>query len=168
MTERLAYAYVRVLFLLELLLFATSLLLHLNVFFKGESSAYATYGAPLFRASVLVCVPAFAFVSSKETWTDQIRSCPKWMWRGSLILGLYTILIACLQPASSGSAMPMSSFPLALEAISLCVLYSVSRSGYLDKPEVVTRTLHSLVFVILTAIVFTAYRSGYFHHPAVN
>jgi len=102
---------------------------------------------------------------------DQIKSCPTWMWKAALILGVYGLFILCLQAifpqgtSISDQALTISGFPLGFDAISFCILYSVLRSGYLDKSEVVRRALHSVIFVALGVTAFLAYRAGYLHHP---
>ena len=167
---RLAYAYVRTLLVLEALLFAASLLLHLSVFIRGPNQAYAEFGLPLFRATVIVGVPVIAFVRDRA-WKNQIKSCPKWMWKGALIVGVYALLIAGAQMIFSGGAsfsedaLAVSGFPLGLDAISVCILHSVLWSNYLGQSEVVRRAMHSVALVALGLIVFLAYRAGYFHHP---
>lgn len=167
-----ACAYVRALLVLETLLFAASLLLHLSVFITGPNQAYAKFGLSLFRATVIVGVPVIAFVRD-GLWKNQIKSCPKWMWKGALAVGVYALLIACLQiffseGTFSEQALTVSGFPLAFDAISLCILHSVLWSDYLDKAEVVRRAMHSVAFVTLGVIVFLAYRAGYLHLPRTN
>jgi hypothetical protein len=170
MIARLTYIYVRSLLVLEVLLFAASLLLHLSVFILGTNEAYAKYGLPLFRGTVIVGVPVIAFAKD-GMWKNQIKSCPKWMWKGALILGVYALLIACVQTifsqgtSFSEQALTVSGFPLGFDAISLCILHSVLWSDYLEKSEVVRRATHSVAFVTLGVIVFLAYRAGYLHHP---
>ena len=159
----------RGLFVLETLLFAASLLLHLSVFITGPNESYARYGLPLFRATVIVGIPATAFVKD-GLWKDQIKSCPKWLWKGALTLGVYALLIACAQTIFSEGTLfeqtlTVSGVPLGFDAISLCVLYSVLWSDYLEKSEVVRRAMHSVALVTLGLIVFLAYRAGYFQHP---
>jgi hypothetical protein len=167
---RLAYAYVRTLLVLEILLFAASLLLHLSVFIAGPTEAYAEFGSPLFRATVIVGVPVIAFVKG-GMWVTQIKSCPKWMWKGALTLGVYALLLACMQmtlsQGGSLSEQPLvvSGFPLGIDAISLSILHSVLWSDYLEKSEVIRRAMHSVAFVIVGVVVFLAYRAGYLHHP---
>jgi hypothetical protein len=174
MIARLAFVYVRFLLVLEILLFAASLLLHLSVFITGPNEAYAKYGLPLFRGTVIVGVPVAAFIRDGLRWMNQIKTCPKWMWKGALTFGVYALLIACVESifsqGTSLSEQPMtvSGFPLGFDAISLCILRSVLWSGYLEKSEVVRRALHSVAFVSLGVIVFLAYRAGYLHHPRNN
>jgi hypothetical protein len=171
MIVRSAYAYVRLLFALELLLFTASFLLHVSVFVMGTTESYEKFGIPLFRAVVIVGIPVVAFTKDSLRWIDQIKSCHQWMWKGSLILGIYGILIAILQtifpqgPSFDDQSLTVSGFPLGFEAISICVLYSVLWRGYLEKAEVVRRVLHSLVIVSLGTIVFLAFRAGYLRHP---
>ena len=167
---RLAYAYVRTLLVLEALLFAASLVLHLSVFISGMNQAYAEFGLPLFRLTVILGVPVIAFVRD-GAWKNQIKSCPKWMWKGALIVGVYAFLIAGAQMVFSGGAsfsqdaLAVSGFPLGFDAISVCILHSVLWSNYLGQSEVVRRAMHSVALVALGLIVFLAYRAGYLHHP---
>jgi hypothetical protein len=171
MIVRSAYAYVRLLFALELLLLIASSLLHLSIF-MGVKGSYAAFGPPLFRSAVIVGFPVLAFVKDSLRWVDQIKSCPKWMWKGALSLGVYALLTPFLQallprgPSLSEWSLMDSGFPLGFEAISLCILYSVLWAGYLEKGEVVRRALHSVVIVVVGVIVFLAYRAGYLRRPA--
>ena len=167
---RLAYAYVRTLLVLETLLFAASVLLHLSVFITGPNQSYTKFGLPLFRATVIVGVPVIAFVRD-GLWKNQIKSCPRWMWRGALIVAVYALLITVAQMIFSGGAsfsedaLAVTGFPLGFDVISLCILHSVLWSDYLEKSEIVRRAMHSVALVALGLIVFLAYRAGYLHHP---
>lgn len=170
MIVRLAQVYVRTLFMVEVLLFAASLLLHLSVFIVGQTQAYAKFGMPLFRATVIIGIPVTAFVVDGN-WLNQIKICPKWMWKGSLTIGIYALLITCVQTVFSEGAffeqaLAVSGLPLGFDAISICVLNSVRRPDYLKQSEIVRRALHSVVFAALGVIVFLAYHAGYLHHQA--
>ena len=165
MIVRSAYAYVRLLFALELLLLVASLLLHLSVF-MGAKEPYLGFGAPLFRAMVVVGLPVFAFIKDSLRWVDQIKSCPEWMWKGALSIGVYGLLTPFLQALfPQGQSLMWSGFPLGFEAISLCILYSVLWAGYLEQSDVVRRASHSLVIVAVCVIAFLAYRAGYLCRP---
>ena len=167
----LAYGYVRVLFVLEILLFTASLLLHLNVIVMGHNEIYTKYGLLLFRGAVIIGIPTTTFIKESLQWVDQIQSCPKWMWMTALLLGLYAILIACLQVISPDSPslldknLIVSGFPLAFDAISLCILSSVLWYGYLERSEVIRRAILSASIVTFGAAVFLAYRAGYLQRP---
>jgi hypothetical protein len=167
MIARLAYTYVGFLFLMQMLLFTASLLLHATVFIAGPQKIYAEYALMLFRAGVVVGIPVCAFLKDGLRWMDQIKSCPKWMWRAALAIGLYSLLTFFFPQNASLSESPLilSGFPLGFEATGLCVLYSVLWSGYLEKPVVVRRALHSIIIVAVVATVILAYRAGYLHHP---
>jgi hypothetical protein len=170
LAARLAYAYVRLLLALEILLFAGSLLAHLSVAI-GSNKLYAAYGSILFGGAVIVGIPIVPFVKDSLKWKDQVKSCPEWMWKGALALGVYGIFITCFQaifPAGDSfadQALTLSGIPLSFDAISLCILYSVLRLGYLDKSEVIVRARNSVIFVSVTALMFWAYRAGYLPHP---
>jgi hypothetical protein len=169
MSVRLAYAYVRLLLVLELLLFTGSLLLHLSVCI-GAKRPYAEYGVILFRGMVIVGVPITAFIKDGLGWMGQIKSCPQWMWKAALILGAYGLFILCLQvivpegASISDQTLAVSGFPLGFDAIYLCILYSVLSTDYLAKSEVSRRALHSVILITLSVIVFLAYRAGYLRH----
>lgn len=152
-----ARGYVRLLLTLQLLLLTASFILHVSVFFMGPTAPYDEYGVIWFRASVIVGIPTFAFVKDSFGWVDQIKSCPKWMWRGSLLLGVYSLLTAFFPDR----VLTVSGFPLGFEAISICILYSVLSRGYLERTVLVRRALHSVVMVGLGAAVLLAFRAGH-------
>jgi hypothetical protein len=167
MTLRLAYGYVRLLLALELLLFTASFLLHLSALFLGRTAAYDEYGLTLFRAVVIVGLLVFAFVKDGLRWVDQIKICPKWMWKGSLMVGGYGLLTAFLPqpgPSLADRILTVSGFPLGFEAASICVLYSVLSKDYLEKAELARRALHSILIAALIVTVVLLYRAGFLHH----
>jgi len=131
---------------------------------------YVAFGLPLFRATVIVWIPMAVFIKDSLKWTDQIRSCPKWMWKTALAFGLYGIFIAVLQAvfpqgdSFSEQALTVSGFPLGFDAIALCILCSVLRSDCMEKSEVVRRATLSIVLATVGVILFLAYRAGYLHH----
>lgn len=161
-----ARAYVVVLFCLEALLFAASLLLNLSVLF-GAAEPYTRYGLTVFRAAVIVGIPVFAFI--KDSWTDQIKNSPGWMWKGALGVWVYGVLTMSLllfpRLGGWGQAVMMTGFPLGFEAIPCCVLYPVISQRYLTKPEITRRALRSLGMIALMAAGLLAYRAGYLRHP---
>jgi hypothetical protein len=121
---------------------------------------HADHGGTLIRASVMVSVPAAAFIKDGLRWKDQIKSCPKWMWSTALALGAYALFSLFMQivllrrPPLSDGALTLSAFPLGLDAIFACILYSVVRSDYLDRSEVQRRTLWSLFLLAIMIIHF--------------
>ena len=170
MIVRLARVYIYLLLALEALLFASQLVLHASVC-VGAKEPYSKYGAMLFRAAIIVGIPAIAFVKDSLQWKKQIARCPEWMWKAALMFSAYGLLVLCMQSifpegrSLGEQTLTVSSFPLGLDAISFCVLYSVLWSGALDKDALVTRTRNSLIIVALGFATFFAYRSGYLHHP---
>jgi len=167
---RLAYAYVRVLFILETMLFTGSLLLQASVI-AGGKEAGAEYGPILFRGTIIVGVAATAFIKDGLKWIDQIKSCPPWMWKGALILGVYGLLLLCLPaifpagPSLPDETLTVSGVPLGFDAIYICILCSVLWSAYLDKSEVIKRVQKSIIVVAFGAVAFLPYRAGYLPRP---
>jgi hypothetical protein len=160
MTTRLAYSYVRILLVFEVLLFAFSLLLHVGEFIVGVDG-YEQCGTVLFRAVVLVGLCGSAFIKDSLEWVEQIRTCPKWMWMAALILGVYSILIAVLHLVGFHFALVLSGFPMAFEASGCCILWSVLRQPIFTDSQVVRRARNSVLFVSFVAVMFVAYRAGY-------
>jgi hypothetical protein len=169
MIYRLAYAYVRLLLVLEVLLFTLSLWLHVSVII-GAKKPFAEFGAELLSGTAVVWIPVAAFVKDGLRWRNQIKTCPGWVWRAALAMGAYGLVILCLQAifpegaSISDQALTVSGFPLGFDAISLCIIYSVLWSGFLTKSEVAKRTRNSLLMVALGLIAFLAYRAGYWPH----
>jgi len=155
-----AGAYIRLLFAIELLLLAASVLLHGTVFFLGATEPYVQYSHVLVRAGVLIGILVFAFVKDGLRWIDQIKSCPKWMWRGSLIAGVYALLTFFF----AHPTLTLSGFSIAFDAISICILYSVLSKDYLENAEMVRRSLHSILMAAVIVTVVVLYRAGYLHH----
>lgn len=169
-SARFAYAYVSLLLVLESLLFISSLSLHLSVLF-GTRGLFAEFGAALFRGTFIVGIPVIAFIKDSLGWKDQLKTCPRWMWKAALTLGVYSLFVLCLQAFSpegisfSEQALAVSGFPLGFDAIAFCIIYSVLWSGYLTKTDIAKGAEKSLLMVFLGLVAFLAYRAGYLRHP---
>jgi hypothetical protein len=167
MKVRAAYVYVRLLFALELVLLVASLLMNFVVFI-GRSN-HAGLGTALFRAAVFLGLPVFAFIKESLRWPDQIKSCPKWMWKSALFLGAYTLLSLFLEAIIlrdnflTKQSLMLYAFPLGFDAIFICILYSVLYVGYLEESEIVRRAQHSVIFIVFIAIMFIA--ADYLPYP---
>jgi hypothetical protein len=165
MTSRLSYGYVGFLLVLEVLSLATTLLLHVRAIL-GVGEPHKEYGLMLFCAALVLGALVTPFLKNNLYWMKQIKSCPMWMWMTALAVGLYGLSILCLGAIVLGSAsasrdtMAISSFPLAFDAISVCILYSVLCSGYLAESEVVRRSRLSAIGASFGAIVFLVCRLG--------
>jgi hypothetical protein len=159
---RLAYSYVRLLFILELLLFIASLSLHVSAM-VGARVPSEQYILVLFRGTVLVGVQATAFMKDSVRWVDQIKRCPPWMWKVALTVMVYGLFIACLKvifpgrDSLSDQIETVSVILLGFDAIYLCILYPVLWLDYLDKTEVIKRAIYALIFVSLTGVAFLAH-----------
>jgi hypothetical protein len=151
---------------LEALLFTSSLFLHVSVII-GAKKPFAQFGGILSTGTVIVGILAAAFVKDGLRWTDQIKTCPGWMWRAALAIGAYDIVVLCAEAvfpeghSFSEQTLTLSGFPLGFDAISLCILYSVLRSGYLTKSEVAKRIRNTLLLLAYVLVTFLVYRSGY-------
>jgi|SRR5215472_2076429 len=88
---RIAYGYACILWAAEALLFLMSLMLHSAVL-VGAKGSFINYDLALFRAAVIVGILTTAFLKDGLLWVQQIKSCPKWMWKTALALGVYSLL----------------------------------------------------------------------------
>jgi hypothetical protein len=170
MPALLAHVYLRFLLALLSLLSAASLLLHLTALF-GAKWPSAAYGLPLFRATIVVGISVAPFIKDSFGWMDQIKSCPAWMWKAAVSLGVYALFVVCLRvvfpdgPSMADQTWVITGFPLGFDAINLCILYSVVRAGYLRESEIVSRARNSALVVAACIMVTPAYRAGYLPHP---
>jgi hypothetical protein len=164
MLSRLAYTYVQLLLVLELVLFLSSLLLHLSVML-GFKQLYAGYGMKLFIAAIVVGIPTVPFIKDSIRLVDQVKSCPEWMWTLALGVGCYAIGVFFFQllfPQSFPNFSAIgSAAPLAFDGMYFCILYSVVVRAYLTKQEVTNRAAGSVALATLFVVVFVAQRTGY-------
>jgi hypothetical protein len=58
----------------------------------------------------------------------------------------------------------ISAAPLGFDAISICILYPVRWTGFLDRSEITNKVLHSVMFLPVIVVMFLAYRTGYLPH----
>jgi hypothetical protein len=146
--------------------FAASLSLHVSVLL-GAREPFRQCGGLLFCASVILMLAAAAFIKEGLDWMNQIKSCPKWMWRTAVALWLYsfgTLALQAVLPQPGPLAeqpIVVSGCPTGLDAMFLCVIYSVLWGSYLDRPELIKRVGVSIAFVGVIILGFLAHRAGY-------
>jgi hypothetical protein len=164
-TVKAAFFYLRVLMMLEVLLFGASLLVHLSVLF-GTERLYINCGDVLFRGSVFIGISVVAFANDVR-WRQQIKTCPSWMWKGALGLGIYSLIafvqvILSQHKASSDPTFAFSAIPLAFDAIGICVIYSVVAQSVVTS-ELIKRTLQSVLVLAALGIMFCLSRTTLLH-----
>lgn len=166
---RIARGYVSVLAALEVPLIGAIALLHLCVI-MGVKQPSIEYGAWLFRVSVVLALPAAAFIRDSARWMDQVKSCPAWIWKTALGLALYSAAILLLQmifsddPSFSDHTLMMSGFPIGFNAMVVCIVYPVLRSNYLEDAELIRRVGASIAMVTVCALTLLAYQAGCLRH----
>lgn len=166
MIGRIARAYLLLLLSAEFVLFALSLLLHTGAFL-GRRNLITEFGPFLFRCAVLVGILSVPFVKDSLRWTHQIKKSPEWMWKSALTIGVYVIVVMCLQlllfPQGStltDQTLVVSGFPLAFDAISICILWTALRSDFFKSEELAKRAGISVAGIALSIVAFIAYRAG--------
>ena len=172
--SRLVRIYAFLLFAVVSLLFGSSLLLHLAAFLDRRD-LIAAFGLTLFRFTVIAAIASMPFVEDSLKWVQQIKKCPKWMWRTALGLGIYVIAMTCLQmfvfpqdPSLNDQTLVLSGFPLGFQAIAICILHSVLWSDTLGREEFARRAGRSVAMVVLIMVVFLAYHAGVFPPRAMR
>jgi hypothetical protein len=168
MAARIAYGYAYMLLAAGALCFVLSLILHSAVL-MGLKAPFATYDVALCGAVVIVGILSSAFLKDGFMWMQQIKSCPKWMWRTALVLGFYTLLFGPFYAAASRSGpfwkhLAVSGVPIGFEAILFCILYSAIRSKYLNEAELAKGAGRSLLMTGFGLAMFLAHRAGYLPH----
>jgi hypothetical protein len=171
MIARLTNAYIRLLFALIVLLFVSSLILHVSVL-MGREELYARFGAMLFTGTVIVVIPAGLFEKDRDFWENEFKSCPRWLRRTVVVFAAYGFVVLCFQlivipngEPISKQAMTVSAVPLSFDSIGLCVLYAVMWSDPLNESELVRRARNSVIAATLEVIVLLAHRGGHLLHP---
>ena len=165
MIERFFAVYVRTLFVIEVLLFASSLLLHVaELVWVNKPIRFEHCSVMLFAATWMMgfAITPFRKRSNWE-WVNEIKQCPEWMWKGALGFGIYTFVVAgtaLLNGARPGSE-TISAFLIAFNAISGCLIYSTICSEPTEKFTLIRQTRNSLIGVSVAAIFLVALNAGY-------
>jgi hypothetical protein len=163
MLLRLARAYVRILFAIEIVLFASSLSLHLVVLCARR---HVDFGILLFFfvSSIVAQIMVVPFVKENVRWWRQVKRCPGWMWKPALAL-LWVYPIVLISFSKFAPAVAISGFPIIFDAINICVLYTVVRLSYLEDPEIARGARFSVLAACAVVAMALAYHAGYFHRP---
>jgi hypothetical protein len=75
---RMAYWYVRALFVLESILFISAVTLHICVS-VGALGSVAGFSRPLFICAFVTAVPASALAKERNVFRNEFKSCPLWL-----------------------------------------------------------------------------------------
>ena len=173
MAVRLARSYGIIVFVCNLLVVSCALVLHLGLLMVRTSVSTGLVGL-VFQSSVLAGIAATAFMKNGLKWKEQIKTCPQWMWRPALGLGLYALFICCLElifppgPAFDDRALTLSAFPMAGAAISSCVVYSALRSTYVERRELPKMAGISLGLLAFMGLLYLIHRGGFWLPSSVG
>jgi hypothetical protein len=170
MMTKFARVYVVVLFVLELLLIAASLLLHISMWI-GKPRVYPHSGQTVLLGAFLSFFPAAIFPNDRNIWRTEFKNCPQWVRGVVMTCVLYGITIAFLQMVflpvmhDPDGLFLLSAIMLVIGSISLCVLYSVVWRNTFQDAELVKRSGISFVVAVACIAMFAADRLGYFQRP---
>lgn len=156
MSIKFAYAYARILLVLLALLLFSSFVLHLSVLLGGSQS-YDALIPWTFRLTVFVGILAIGFAKDSLRWTDQVKSCPRSMWRSAYGIWYYSLLsfvILIIRGNLSHWDYAFSGFPMGFDAMNFCVIYAAIYERYLNESEVARKAVHSIAFGILVLAMF--------------
>jgi hypothetical protein len=158
-----AYAYARILLVLTAILFALALVLHLGVLFHVNQS-WLKFIPWMFHLIVFVNLLVTPFLRDHLRWMDQVKACPKWLWKSALGAALYSFSTFVVLMFSGNMSLwnyASTGFPLGFDALCFCIIYAAICKNYLSGPEVSRKALYSAGFGILTLVLFTL--GSYFH-----
>jgi hypothetical protein len=170
MMVKIARVYVVVLFLVDLTLLATSLLLHVSVWL-GARQLYARLGLTVLVAALVVNFVVLFLAKERNVWKNEFKACPRWVQGMAIAFGSYGFGVAIFQtvllPNAGGPDDPftVSAIPLAFEALSLTVLYSVLWAGSLPQAELPRKTATSFIAAVIALAILVANHAGYLSHP---
>jgi len=168
MISKVARTYVILLFVLELLLIASSLLMNLSVWIGGRRLS-EQYGPVLFMGALLTAFPIAFLAKERNIWKNEFMDCPVWVRSVAIAFGIYGFMAAfcqtVLSPRSGGydDALSVAALPLAIGAIPLLVLYAVLRADW-RRSEIVKRSGLSFAVAVVCVVVFIWNRTAYLSH----
>jgi hypothetical protein len=170
MMVKIARTYVVVLFLIDLMLLAASLLVHISVWL-GMQQLYTKLGLALLVGALIANFVVLCLAKERNVWKNEFKACPAWVRGLAIAFGCYGLGVAIFQtvllPNAGGPDDPLtvSAIPLAFEALSLTVLYSVLWAGSLPQAELLRRTGISFIAAIVAVAILVANHAGYLPHP---
>ena len=156
----LARFYVISIFLLELLLLGAAVTVHIAVWL-GKNQIRE----PLLVGGLLAGFATGFLAKDQNIWKNEFKSCPSWMRRAVIVLGLYGLVIAFFEIVALPSLrdpermLAVSAMVLAFNALFLCIPYSVLWANPLQGAELVKKSLMSFVALVLGGVVILV-RSG--------
>jgi hypothetical protein len=144
--------YVFFIFVVEILLLATSMTIHVDVWL-GKSQLYNKAALPVLVGVLFANFLVLCLAKERNVWKNEFSACPIWLRRVAIALGCYGFGVAITQTilrSSSGGPddpLTISAVPLAFEAMSITVLYSVLWRGSLGATELLKRAAISFAFL---------------------
>ncbi len=170
MMVKIARAYVAVLFVLDVALLAASLVLHISVWLEARQF-YANSGLTLLIGTLIVNFVVLCLAKERNVWKNEFKACPRWVRGMAVALGCYGFGVAIFQTVLLPNAgvpddtFTVSAIPLAFEALSLTVLYSVLWTDSLPQAELPRRAGTSFVAAVIAVAILVANHAGYLSHP---
>lgn len=170
MISKVARIYVILLFALEVLLIASSLLMNLSVWIGGRTLS-ARYGPVLFMSALLTAFPVAFLAKERNIWKNEFMNCPVWVRSVAIAFGIYGVSVGFCQtiilPGTGGpeSALSIAALPLAIDAIPMFVLYAVLRTDW-RRSDIVKRSGLSFAIAVVCAVVFISNHAAYLSYVA--
>lgn len=168
MQAKFARSYVFLLFIIEGLLLATSLLMHVSLL-MGIRRLYENVPERLLVGGLLAAFATAFLAKDRNVWKNEFKSCPLWVRALTIVLVLYGFISAFLRtvvfPDVGGSELlTVSGLSLSIDAMSSCILYSVLWTDFEQGSELIERSRNSLIAAILSSAYLLADHAGYFPH----
>jgi hypothetical protein len=166
MMEILARTYIVVLFLIEVLLLAASLLLHVSVW-MGLGRLYTEFGEVLLVGSLFAALVSCFLAKERNVWKNEFKRCPLWARGLAVSVGIYGLALALwrtvLFPDAGGSEdlITLSAIPLSVNAMCLCIPYAVAWTKSVGTADLIRRSIASFAAAIVGVVIIAAYHAGY-------
>lgn len=146
MIARLARIYLATVLTIGVLLLVCVLMVHLSVW-MGNEQLCARFSDKLFISVFIFAFVSTALCKERNVWKNEFKACPRWAKISAIVLLVYALLVVVFQVFLFNlvDALVISVLPLILEAISLCLIYSIWQANLPDA-EIVKRSGISLAF----------------------
>jgi hypothetical protein len=168
MQAKFARSYVFLLFVIEGLLLATSLRMHVSLL-MGIRRLYENVPDRLFVGGLLLAFVTGFLAKGRNIWKNEFKSCPLWLQVLITVLVLYGFISGFLRTvvfpdAGNSEMLTVSGLSLSIDAMSLCILYSFLWTHFEQGSELLKRSRNSLVAAILVSVYLLADHARYFPH----
>jgi hypothetical protein len=165
MPLRPARIYIYLIFLVEILVLATSLTLHVCILI-GTPNPFAEYNQFLWLG-LAAQSPALFLAKDRNIWKYEFKTAPWWL---QLLAGasfVYIFLVIRFSGVLSthsqfyASELVVTAFAISFSLACLCIVHAILWSGSVSESDLLKRTRNSIIGLVLVATYFFIRQAGF-------